>query len=240
MSPPTGKTDDTKVSEKGQHHLSPRVNSSMQRSPSDTGRSSGDEAKKPPSTSSRTPTTNTFGFKKHAGGGMTMVTASGVTITSGSATLGKIPKSVQLHGGRGLGRQASVDDGYLPVSSHSTLQYRSLPRPSRASGGGRSTSRSSSTSIDSNLSSKSNMLHGPKSRSQVPKPSAGGIPLPGSGSNQTDREKGVSSEASPSAHGARQPGGKYPDVSSPTMRRSAHHLHTPSPSHQALSHTNTG
>uniref|UniRef100_A0A673ZNZ1 Neuron navigator 2 n=1 Tax=Salmo trutta TaxID=8032 RepID=A0A673ZNZ1_SALTR len=216
----SGKTDDAKVSEKGQHHLSPRAKCSMQRSPSDTGRSSGDEAKKPPSSSSsRTPTTNTFGFKKHAGGGMTMVTASGVTITSGSATLGKIPKSVQLHGGRGLGRQASVDDGYLPVSSHSTLQYRSLPRPSRASGGGRSTSRSSSTSIDSNLSSKSNMLHGPKSRSQVPKLSAGGIPLPGSGSNQTDREKGVSSEASPSAQGARQPGGKYPDVSSPTMRR---------------------
>uniref|UniRef100_A0A8C7NJF6 Neuron navigator 2b n=1 Tax=Oncorhynchus mykiss TaxID=8022 RepID=A0A8C7NJF6_ONCMY len=221
MSPPTGKTDDAKVSEKGQHYLSPRAKCSMQRSPSDTGRSSGDEAKKPPSSSSssRTPTTNTFGFKKHAGGGMTMVTASGVTITSGSATLGKIPKSVQLHGGRGLGRQASVDDGYLPVSSHSTLQYRSLPRPSRASGGGRSTSRSSSTSIDSNLSSKSNTLHGPKSRSQVPKPSAGGTPLPGSGSNQTDREKGVSSEASPTAPGARQPGGKYPDVSSPTMRR---------------------
>uniref|UniRef100_A0A8C8GB94 Calponin-homology (CH) domain-containing protein n=1 Tax=Oncorhynchus tshawytscha TaxID=74940 RepID=A0A8C8GB94_ONCTS len=217
----TGKTDDAKVSEKGQHHLSPRAKCSMQRSPSDTGRSSGDEAKKPPSSSSssRTPTTNTFGFKKHAGGGMTMVTASGVTITSGSATLGKIPKSVQLHGGRGLGRQASVDDGYLPVSSHSTLQYRSLPRPSRASGGGRSTSRSSSSSIDSNLSSKSNTLHGPKSRSQVPKPSAGGTPLPGSGSNQTDREKGVSSEASPTAPGARQPGGKYPDVSSPTMRR---------------------
>uniref|UniRef100_A0A8C7HMN4 Neuron navigator 2 n=1 Tax=Oncorhynchus kisutch TaxID=8019 RepID=A0A8C7HMN4_ONCKI len=217
----TGKTDDAKVSEKGQHHLSPRAKCSMQRSPSYTGRSSGDEAKKPPSSSSssRTPTTNTFGFKKHAGGGMTMVTASGVTITSGSATLGKIPKSVQLHGGRGLGRQASVDDGYLPVSSHSTLQYRSLPRPSRASGGGRSTSRSSSNSIDSNLSSKSNTLHGPKSRSQVPKPSAGGTPLPGSGSNQTDREKGVSSEASPTAPGARQPGGKYPDVSSPTMRR---------------------
>nr|XP_046202374.1 neuron navigator 2-like isoform X4 [Oncorhynchus gorbuscha] len=217
----TGKTDDAKVSEKGQHYLSPRAKCSMQRSPSDTGRSSGDEAKKPPSSSSssRTPTTNTFGFKKHAGGGMTMVTASGVTITSGSATLGKIPKSVQLHGGRVLGRQASVDDGYLSVSSHSTLQYRSLPRPSRASGGGRSTSRSSSTSIDSNLSSKSNTLHGPKSRSQVPKPSAGGTPLPGSGSNQTDREKGVSSEASPTALGVRQPGGKYPDVSSPTMRR---------------------
>uniref|UniRef100_A0A8C7LZ05 Neuron navigator 2b n=1 Tax=Oncorhynchus mykiss TaxID=8022 RepID=A0A8C7LZ05_ONCMY len=225
----TGKTDDTKVSEKGQHHLSPRANSSMQRSPSDTGRSSGDEAKKTPSTSSssRTPTTNTFGFKKHAGGGMTMVTASGVTITGGSATLGKIPKSVQLHGGRGLGRQASVDDGYLPVSSHSTLQYRSLPRPSRASGGVRSANRSSSTSIESNLSSRSNTHHGPKSRSQVPKPSAGGIPLPGSGSNQTDKEKGVSSEANPMAQGsatlppqgARQPGGKYPDISSPTLRR---------------------
>ncbi|KAL0968574.1 hypothetical protein UPYG_G00268710 [Umbra pygmaea] len=219
--PGTGKTDDAKVSEKGQHHLSPRATGSIQHSPSDTSRSSGDELKKPSSSSCRTPTTNTFGFKKPAGGAVSMVTASGVTVTSGSATLGKIPKSVQLHGVRGLGRQASVDDAYLPVRSHNTLQYRSLPRPSRASGGGRS------TSIDSNLSSRTNKIHGHKSYSQVPKAVAGGIPLPGSGSNQTDREKGGSSEASPIAHGpatptpqaARQPGGKYPDVSSPTLRR---------------------
>ncbi|XP_019895859.2 neuron navigator 2 isoform X3 [Esox lucius] len=221
----TGKTDDAKVSEKGQRHLCPRTSGAVLRSPSDTGRCSGEESKKPPPSSSRAPATNTFGFKKYAGVGVSVVTASGVTITSGSATLGKIPKSVQIHGGRGLGRQASVDDAYLPVSSHSTLQYRSLPRPSRASGRGRSANHFSSTSIDSNLSSRSNKLPGPKSYGQVPKPGGAGTPL--SGSNQTDREKVGSSEASPTApgsatlppQGARLPGGKYPDVSSPTLRR---------------------
>ncbi|KAJ8002823.1 hypothetical protein DPEC_G00162980 [Dallia pectoralis] len=222
----TGKTDDAKVSEQGQHYLSPRANGGkLLRSPSDTG---GDESKKPPFSSGRTPTTNTFGFKRHAGGGVFGVTASGVTVTSGSATLGKIPKSVQIHSGRGPGRQTSVDDACLPVSSHAALQYRSLPRPSRASVRARGANHSSGASIDANVSLRSNRLPGPKGFSQVlPKPSGVGTAMPGSGCNQTDREKVGSSDASPTAQGsaalspqgARQPGGKYPDVSSPTMRR---------------------
>ncbi|KAG2462891.1 NAV2 protein, partial [Polypterus senegalus] len=229
----TGKTDDAKVSEKGQ--LSPK-SATVQRSPSDAGRSSGDEAKKPPSSASRTPT-NTFGFKKQSGG-MTIITASGATITSGSATLGKIPKSSGLIGRSG-NRKASIDgsqnqdDGYLPISARTTLQYRSLPRPSKSSSrnGG---NRSSTSSIDSNLSSKSAGLPVPKIREPSKVTVASSIPgLP----NQTDREKGVSSDTESVASGNsvkaspctqtgmtnsqsnRQQGSKYVDVSSPTLRR---------------------
>uniref|UniRef100_A0A8C4RP32 Neuron navigator 2 n=1 Tax=Erpetoichthys calabaricus TaxID=27687 RepID=A0A8C4RP32_ERPCA len=229
----TGKTDDAKVSEKGQ--LSPK-SATVQRSPSDAGRSSGDEAKKPPSSASRTPT-NTFGFKKQSGG-MTIITASGATITSGSATLGKIPKSSGLIGRSG-NRKASIDgsqnqdDGYLPISARTTLQYRSLPRPSKSSSrnGG---NRSSTSSIDSNLSSKSAGLPVPKIREPSKVTVVNSIPgIP----NQTDREKGVSSDtesvasgnsikASPctqtgmsSSQSNRQQGSKYVDVSSPTLRR---------------------
>ena len=225
---PPGKTDDAKVSERG--CLSPRPNG-LQRSPSDTpGGAPANDAKKPPS--SRTPTaTNTFGFKKNGGaltmitaGGVTMVTASGVTITSGSATLGKTPKSslpLGGHGVRTLGRQTSVDDGYLSASGrHSTLQYRSLPRPSRSSGtgalNGSRTLRSPSGSMDP---SRSATLQGSRGR--------GGVAKTSTLANQTDREKGVSVEGglTPQGMGAltpqggRQTGGKYADVSSPTLRR---------------------
>ncbi|XP_041131092.1 neuron navigator 2 isoform X4 [Polyodon spathula] len=225
------KTDDAKVSEKGR--LSPK-SANVQRSPSDAGRSSGDETKKPPSSASRTPT-NTFGFKKQPRG-MTIITASGATITSGSATLGKIPKSSGLIGRSGS-RMASVDgshqdDAYLPISARTNLQYRSLPRPSKSGSGGRNCNRSSTSSIDSNLSSKSAGLPVPKIR-EPSKVGTGG-PLPG-GANQTDREKGVSSDtesvascnsvkASPACHSGasqsgRQQSSKYADVSSPTLRR---------------------
>ncbi|MGH0138350.1 UNVERIFIED_CONTAM: hypothetical protein FKN15_038491 [Acipenser sinensis] len=227
-----GKTDDAKASEKGR--LSPK-SANVQRSPSDAGRSSGDETKKPPSSASRTPT-NTFGFKKQPGG-MTIITASGATITSGSATLGKIPKSSGLIGKSGS-RMASVDgshqdDAYLPISARTNLQYRSLPRPSKSGSGGRNGNRSSTSSIDSNLSSKSAGLPVPKIR-EPSKVAMGSSPLPG-GANQTDREKGVSSDtesvascnsikASPTSHSGasqsgRQQGSKYADVSSPTLRR---------------------
>ncbi|RXM31738.1 Neuron navigator 2 [Acipenser ruthenus] len=228
----TGKTDDAKASEKGR--LSPK-SANVQHSPSDAGRSSGDETKKPPSSASRTPT-NTFGFKKQPGG-MTIITASGATITSGSATLGKIPKSSGLIGRSGS-RMASVDgshqdDAYLPISARTNLQYRSLPRPSKSGSGGRNGNRSSTSSIDSNLSSKSAGLPVPKIR-EPSKVGMGSSPLPG-GANQTDREKGVSSDtesvascnsikASPTSHSGasqsgRQQGSKYADVSSPTLRR---------------------
>ncbi|XP_044894992.1 neuron navigator 2 isoform X14 [Felis catus] len=238
--PGTGKTDDAKVSEKGR--LSPKA-SQVKRSPSDAGRSSGDESKKSLSGSSRTPTANanSFGFKKQSGSaaGLAMITASGATVTSRSATLGKIPKSSALVG-RSTGRKTSMDgaqnqdDGYLALSSRTNLQYRSLPRPSKSASRNGAGNRSSTSSIDSNISSKSAGLPVPKLRE--PSKTALGSSLPGL-VNQTDKEKGISSDnesvascnsvkvnpasqpMSSAAQAALQPGAKYPDVASPTLRR---------------------
>nr|XP_020765795.1 neuron navigator 2 isoform X2 [Odocoileus virginianus texanus] len=238
--PGTGKTDDAKVSEKGR--LSPKA-AQVKRSPSDAGRSSGDESKKPLPSSSRTPTanTNSFGFKKQSGSaaGLAMITASGATVTSRSATLGKIPKSSALVG-RSTGRKTSMDgaqnqdDGYLSLSSRTNLQYRSLPRPSKSTSRNGAGNRSSTSSIDSNISSKSAGLPVPKLRE--PSKTALGSSLPGL-VNQTDKEKGISSDnesvascnsvkvnpapqpVSGAAQATLQPGAKYPDVASPTLRR---------------------
>ncbi|KAM4744557.1 neuron navigator 2 isoform 3-T3 [Anableps anableps] len=240
----SGKTDDVKVSEKGR--LSPRSNS-LQRSPSDAGRSSGDEAKKQSVPTSRTTTANplmhtvsdpqshthmlsartptsTFGFKKQGHGMVTMVTASGATITSGSATLGKMPKSGgrSLSGGLKSGGQdvGSVlghhDDGFLPMSARSTLQYRSLPRPSRSGAAARNGNRSSTSSIEAAVLSVTS--HGKNSFS-VTKPNGSAGLL----SNQTDREKGVSEIDNLRSGGGMQSGGGAAtgrqQVSSPTLRR---------------------
>ncbi|NWZ68661.1 NAV2 protein, partial [Acrocephalus arundinaceus] len=238
--PGTGKTDDAKVSEKGR--LSPKAGH-VKRSPSDAGRSSGDESKKLPTSNSRTAAANanTFGFKKQSGSaiGMTIITASGATLTSRSATLGKIPKSSGLMG-RTTGRKTSVDgsqnqdDGYLALSARTNLQYRSLPRPSKSSSRSGAGNRSSTSSIDSNISSKSAGLPVPKIRE--PAKVMLGSSLPGL-VNQTDKEKGISSDnesvascnsvkvnpaSQPAASGAQsthQQGVKYPDVASPTLRR---------------------
>ncbi|XP_012311920.2 neuron navigator 2 isoform X2 [Aotus nancymaae] len=238
--PGTGKTDDAKVSEKGR--LSPKA-SQVKRSPSDAGRSSGDESKKPLPSSSRTPTANanSFGFKKQSGSAasLAMITASGATVTSRSATLGKIPKSSALVS-RSAGRKSSMDgaqnqdDGYLSLSSRTNLQYRSLPRPSKSNSRNGAGNRSSTSSIDSNISSKSAGLPVPKLRE--PSKTALGSSLPGL-VNQTDKEKGISSDnesvascnsvkvnpaaqpVSSPAQATLQPGTKYPDVASPTLRR---------------------
>lgn len=167
-----------------------------------------------------------------------MITASGATITSRSATLGKIPKSSGLMG-RSTGRKTSVDgsqnqdDGYLALSTRTNLQYRSLPRPSKSSRSGAG-NRSSTSSIDSNISSKSAGLPVPKMREPVKV--ALGSSLPGL-VNQTDKEKGISSDnesvvscnsvkvnptsqaTSSASQSAHQQGVKYPDVASPTLRR---------------------
>ncbi|XP_075809299.1 neuron navigator 2 isoform X13 [Microtus pennsylvanicus] len=238
--PGTGKTDDAKVSEKGR--LSPKA-SQVKRSPSDAGRSSGDESKKTLASTSRTPTANanSFGFKKQSGSaaGLAMITASGVTITSRSATLGKIPKSSALVG-RSTGRKTSMDgapnqdDGYLSLSSRTNLQYRSLPRPSKSNSRNGAGNRCSTSSIDSNMSSKSAGLPVPKLRE--PSKTSLGSSLPGL-VNQTDKEKGISSDnesvascnsvkvnpasqpVCSSTQATLQPGTKYSDVASPTLRR---------------------
>ncbi|XP_066224602.1 neuron navigator 3 isoform X3 [Saccopteryx leptura] len=236
-----GKTDDTKASEKGK---TPLKGSSLQRSPSDAGKSSGDEGKKPPSGIGRSTATGSFGFKKPSGvGSSTMITSSGATITSGSATLGKIPKSAAIGGKSNAGRKTSLDgsqnqdDVVLHVSSKTSLQYRSLPRPSKSSTSGipgRGGHRSSTSSIDSNVSSKSSGATTSKLREPTKIGSGRSSPVT---VNQTDKEKekvavsdseSVSLSGSPKSsptsasacgtQGLRQPGSKYPDIASPTFR----------------------
>ncbi|XP_046501901.1 neuron navigator 3 isoform X4 [Equus quagga] len=236
-----GKTDDAKASEKGK---TPLKGSSLQRSPSDAGKSSGDEGKKPPSGIGRSTATSSFGFKKPSGvGSSTMITSSGATITSGSATLGKIPKSAAIGGKSNAGRKTSLDgsqnqdDVGLHVSSKTSLQYRSLPRPSKSSTSGipgRGGHRSSTSSIDSNVSSKSAGATTSKLREPTKIGSGRSSPVT---VNQTDKEKekvavsdseSVSLSGSPKSsptsasacgtQGLRQPGSKYPDIASPTFR----------------------
>ncbi|XP_073644484.1 neuron navigator 3 isoform X5 [Tursiops truncatus] len=237
-----GKTDDAKASEKGK---TPLKGSTLQRSPSDAGKSSGDEGKKPPSGIGRSTATGSFGFKKPSGvGSSAMITSSGATITSGSATLGKIPKSAAIGGKSNAGRKTSLDgsqnqdDVVLHVSSKTSLQYRSLPRPSKSSTSGipgRGGHRSSTSSIDSNVSSKS--AGATTSKLREPTKIASGRSSPVT-VNQTDKEKekvtvsdseSVSLSGSPKSsptsasacgtQGLRQPGSKYPDIASPTFRR---------------------
>ncbi|KAM4901454.1 neuron navigator 3 isoform 2-T2 [Sylvia borin] len=236
-----GKTDDAKASEKGK---APLKGASIQRSPSDAGKSSGDEGKKPPSGIGRSTATGSFGFKKSGLGSSTIITTSGATITSGSATLGKMPKSSAISGKSNAGRKTSLDgsqnqdDGVLHVSSKTTLQYRSLPRPSKSSSSGipgRGGHRSSTSSIDSNVSSKSAGAAATKLREPSKIGSGRSSPVT---INQTDKEKekvavsdseSVSLSSSPKSSptsasasgtpGLRQPGSKYPDIASPTFRR---------------------
>ncbi|XP_077957169.1 neuron navigator 3 isoform X5 [Gasterosteus aculeatus] len=243
-----GKTDDAKASEKGK--APSKSSPAIQRSPSDAGKSSGDEGKKPPSGIGRPPTTASFGYKKIPGSSGTLITSSGATLASGSATLGKAPKSSAALGkGTGIGgvRKTSLDgtqpqdDGVLLNCSASkvTLQYRSLPRPAKSPSGtaaGRGGHRSSSTSIDSNVSSKpagtAPTQAGAKRRDgKVGSDRSSPITI-----NQTDKEKvavsdqdaasglSTSPKSSPtssstSQSGLRQPGSKYPDIASPTFRR---------------------
>ncbi|XP_044042899.1 neuron navigator 3 isoform X15 [Siniperca chuatsi] len=243
-----GKTDDAKASEKGK--APSKSSAGIQRSPSDAGKSSGDEGKKPPSGIARPPTTGSFGYKKIPGPTGTLITSSGATLASGSATLGKAPKSSAALGkGTGISgvRKTSLDgsqpqdDGILLSCSGSklTLQYRSLPRPAKSSSGvaaGRSGHRSSSSSIDSNVSGKSAggaaTQAGAKRRDgKVGSDRSSPITI-----NQTDKEKvavsdqdtaaglSTSPKSSPTSSstgqsGLRQPGSKYPDIASPTFRR---------------------
>ncbi|KAJ8360440.1 hypothetical protein SKAU_G00169650 [Synaphobranchus kaupii] len=126
--------------------------SGLQRSCSDAGRERG----KPPSGLVRPTAAGSFGYKKPtpATGTATMLTASGATITSGSATVGKMPKSSGIPV-KPMGLDVSnLEQSFLSPNARGSIQYRSLPRPAKSSTMslmGRPASRPVSGSIDSTL-----------------------------------------------------------------------------------------
>lgn len=135
--------------------------SGLQRSRSDAGRESV-EHRKPPSGLVK-PTAGSFGYKKTpATGTATHMTAGGATISSGSATVGKTPRSSGIPtkpipggGSRKNSLDASSgENGFLAPNARGSIQYRSLPRPAKSSTmslTGRPASRPVSGTIDTSL-----------------------------------------------------------------------------------------
>ncbi|XP_039654726.1 neuron navigator 1 isoform X15 [Perca fluviatilis] len=116
----------------------------LQRSRSDAGRDHHGEHRKPPSGLVKPTAGASFGYKKQptATGTATVMTAGGTTISSGSATVGKTPKSSGIPvkpvgGGTPSGRKnsfdASSEQSFLGPNARNSIQYRSLPRPAKSS-----------------------------------------------------------------------------------------------------------
>lgn len=176
----------------------------LQRSRSDAGRDHLGEHRKPPSGLVKPSAGASFGYKKPptATGTATVMTAGGATISSGSATVGKAPKSSGIPvkpvgGGTPSGRKnsfdASSEQSFLGPNARNSIQYRSLPRPAKSSTLsviGRPATRPVSGTIDSGLLSLKPM---PIAASRVKEPSSCGSKMTTRTStgpvNQTDREK---------------------------------------------------
>jgi len=201
--------------------------SGLQRSSSDAGKdhrngTSGGEQRKPPSGLVRPSTGGSFGFKKpttattngtNNASTSTVMSTGGSAIPSGSATVGKIPKTsgipVKPGAGGGGGRKTSLDvsssdqSGFLSPNARTSLQYRSLPRPAKTSTltlTRPSSARPVSTTMDtgsglikpSTTAPQGSRLKEPASglNSGTGLSKAGGRGIPGpSPVNQTDREK---------------------------------------------------
>ncbi|KAM6947813.1 neuron navigator 1 isoform 2-T2 [Lycodopsis pacificus] len=117
----------------------------LQRSRSDAGRDHQGEHRKPPSGLVKPTAGASFGYKKPptATGTATVMTAGGATISSGSATVGKTPRSSGIPmkpvggGTPSRGREnsfdASSEQSFLGPNTRNSIQYRSLPRPAKSS-----------------------------------------------------------------------------------------------------------
>lgn len=204
--------------------------SGLQRSSSDAGKdhrngTGGGEQRKPPSGLVRPSTGGNFGFKKpttassngtHIASASTVTSTGGSGIPSGSATVGKIPKTSGIPvkpgagaGGGGGGRKTSLDvsssdhSGFLSPNARTSLQYRSLPRPAKTSTltlTRPSSARPVSTTMDTGSglmkpsatapqgSRLKETASGLNSGTGLSKAGSRGIPSP-SPVNQTDREK---------------------------------------------------
>ncbi|XP_051269677.1 neuron navigator 1 isoform X13 [Dicentrarchus labrax] len=180
----------------------------LQRSRSDAGRDHHHhgEHRKPPSGLVKPTAGASFGYKKPptATGTATVMTAGGATISSGSATVGKTPKSSGIPvkpvgGGPPSGRKnsfdASSEQSFLGPNARNSIQYRSLPRPAKSSTLsviGRPAPRPVSGTIDPSLLSLKPMPmastsprvkeHSSCSSKMANRTSTGPV-------NQTDREK---------------------------------------------------
>uniref|UniRef100_A0A1A8FYV8 Neuron navigator 1 n=1 Tax=Nothobranchius korthausae TaxID=1143690 RepID=A0A1A8FYV8_9TELE len=175
----------------------------LQRSRSDAGRDNHGEHRKPPSGLVRPSAGSSFGYKKPTTTGTaTVLTAGGITISSGSATVGKSPKSTGIPvkpvgGGTSLGRKnsfdASSEQGFLGPNARNSIQYRSLPRPAKSSTFsviGRPAARPVSGTIDpSLLSLKPVPMASAGPRLKEPGSCSGKMTSRTSPVNQTDREK---------------------------------------------------
>ncbi|KAM4613157.1 neuron navigator 1 [Polymixia lowei] len=174
----------------------------LQRSRSDAGRDHHGEHRKPPSGLVKPSAGASYGYKKPpATGTATVMTAGGTTISSGSATVGKTPKSSGIPvkpvgGGAPSGRKnsfdASSEQGFLGPNARNSIQYRSLPRPAKSSTLsliGRPASRPISGTIDASLLS----LKPVPMASTSPRVKDGSGKMTNRSStgpvNQTDREK---------------------------------------------------
>uniref|UniRef100_A0A7N9AZP2 Neuron navigator 1 n=1 Tax=Mastacembelus armatus TaxID=205130 RepID=A0A7N9AZP2_9TELE len=199
----------------------------LQRSSSDAGKdhrngTSGGDQRKPPSGLVRPSTGGSFGFKKPptaSSNGTNNVSTTAVmstggsAIPSGSATVGKVPKTsgipVKPGTGSGGGRKTSLDvsnsdqNGFLSPNARTSLQYRSLPRPAKTSTltlTRPSSARPVSTTMDTGsglMKPSATVLQGLRlkepssglgSGTGMTKAGGRGIPSP-SPVNQTDREK---------------------------------------------------
>ncbi|XP_024915868.1 neuron navigator 1 isoform X3 [Cynoglossus semilaevis] len=118
--------------------------SGLQRSRSDAGRDHHGEHRKPPSGLVKPTAGASFGYKKPptATGTATVMTAGGTNISSGSATVGKAPKSTAIPmkpmgegvpSGRKNSFDASSEQSFLGPNTRNSIQYRSLPRPAKSS-----------------------------------------------------------------------------------------------------------
>lgn len=144
--------------------------SGLQRSRSDASKDHHAEHRKPPSGLVKPAAGTSFGYKKQptATGTATILTAGGANISSGSATVGKTPKSSGIPvkplgagGGGGAvlsGRKnsfdASSEQSFLGPNARNSIQYRSLPRPAKSSTLsviGRPVPRPASSTIDPGL-----------------------------------------------------------------------------------------
>uniref|UniRef100_A0A667WK41 Neuron navigator 1 n=1 Tax=Myripristis murdjan TaxID=586833 RepID=A0A667WK41_9TELE len=221
--------------------------SGLQRSRSDAGRDHHGEHRKPPSGLVKPTAGASFGYKKPATGTATVMTAGGTTISSGSATVGKTPRSSGIPvkpGGGGVpsGRKnsfdASSEQGFLGPSARNSIQYRSLPRPAKSSTLsviGRPAPRPISSTIDpSLLSLKPVTMASTSPRAKEPSSCSSKMANRSSTGpvNQTDREKEkerakakavVADMDCGSLKGEETPsestGESYPELSSPTTPR---------------------